>query len=274
MKQLTLTEIWVYPVKSLGGISLNYSKVLEKGLAFDRRWMLVDEAGQFLTQRIHPKMALFKLAINGDHLYIVFQDPTLPKVNQPSINFNASLPPLGEVYTAKIWDDDVAVIEIDRTISKWFSSCLDIPCRLVNFPETHPRVIEPQSKLNNVHVSLADAYPFLIIGQSSLNDLNTRLKDPVPMNRFRPNFVYKGGEAYEEDLWKNFSIGGNKFAGVKPCARCVVTTINQVTGEKGFEPLLTLSHYRKKENKVLFGQNVIAIDQTAVAVGDLISVEQ
>ena len=117
------------------------------------------------------------------------------------------------------------------------------------------------------------AYPVLIIGQSSLDDLNQRMKEPLPMNRFRPNIVFTGGEPYEEDGWKNFRIGQNRFVGVKPCSRCVLTTVNQDTGKKGIEPLATLSTYRMRNNKVYFGQNLIPLDHNEIAEGDEIVLE-
>ena len=117
-------------------------------------------------------------------------------------------------------------------------------------------------------VSLADGYPLLIIGESSLADLNKRLAFPLPMNRFRPNLVFRGGEPYEEDIWRNFTVGRNRFVGVKPCARCVLTTVDQDTGKKGIEPLLTLAKYRKRDGGVYFGQNVIALDNYEIKEGD------
>jgi uncharacterized protein YcbX len=239
MKQLTLTEIWVYPVKSLGGIRLNSAKVLPKGLQYDRRWMLVDETGTFMTQRIYPKMALFKLSMNFDQLIITYKDPS--RFEHSSIMLDANAPALGEIIHATIWNDAVETVEVDRRISEWFSTYLGMSCRLVSFPEINPRAVDPLYKVNDEHVSLADAYPFLIIGQSSLDDLNSKLDYRLPMNRFRPNFVFTGGAPYEEDTWRNFAIGKNRFVGVKPCARCALTTVNQDTAEKGIEPLATLS---------------------------------
>lgn len=273
MRQLTLSEIWIYPVKSLGGIKLHSAKVFEKGLQYDRRWMLIDENAVCMTQREFPSMALFKLSINDDNITIVFkEDP--PSIINPSITINANAPALGKAVRARIWDDEVDVIEVDHRISNWFSELLGSSCKLVSFPEINPRPVDPKYKVNEEHVSLADAFPFLIIGQSSLDFLNSKLKEPIPMNRFRPNFVFTGGEANEEDLWKNFSIGKNRFAGVKPCARCAVPTINQDTAEKGFEPTATLAAYRKKENKIYFGQNVVALDFDYVTVGDSITLSE
>jgi uncharacterized protein len=265
MAALTLTEIWIYPIKSLGGIRLDRATVREKGLSSDRRWMLIDHAGVALTQRTHPTMALFKVTIDGEQLSITY---TKDQKTVSSTEIRMSGTPPGKRITARIWDDDVQVQEVDPTISAWFSRHLRSTCKLVAFPEASPRPVDPRYSVHNEHVSLADAYPFLIIGQGSLNDLNKRLQEPVPMNRFRPNFVFTGGEAFIEDMWRDISIGNIRFVAVKKSDRCVLTTVNQDTAEKGQEPLRTLSAYRKVENKVYFGQNLIALDEGEVAVGD------
>ena len=163
-------------------------------------------------------------------------------------------------------------LHTDDNVHEWFSKYLGFSCQLVSFPEANDRPVDPLYSINEEHVSLADAYPFLIIGQRSLDLLNDKLEQPVPMNRFRPNFVFTGRDAHEEDQWREFTIGSNRFAGVKLCARCVLTTVNQDTAEKGIEPLYTLSTYRKVANKVLFGQNLVALDHGIVKVGDRISV--
>lgn len=270
MKDLILSEIWIYPVKSLGGIRLKSAKVLHKGLQYDRRWMLVDEQGGFMTQRVYPEMALFKpdLDTKNNTITITRKNATA----DPSITFNINTDPAGETFHAKIWNDEVDVVEVSPKFSTWFSFHLKMSCKLVAFPESNPRPVDPVYKVNDEHVGLADAYPFMIIGQSSLDNLNSKLDVPVPMNRFRPNFVFTGGEPHEEDTWRNFTIGKNRFVGVKLCSRCVLTTVNQDTGEKGVEPLRTLSTYRKRETKVLFGQNLVALDYTEVHEGDRITV--
>lgn len=264
MRELKLSEIWIYPVKSLGGISVKSAKVLSKGLELDRRWMLVDENGLFFTQRIHPKMSLFKLHLVSGQLSIQFGSEQIPLALQN--NFTSPV-------QVQVWDDKVLAQEVSTTHNEWFTERLGIKCRLVFFPEDNPRPVDPTYSINNDNTSLSDAFPFLIIGQSSLNDLNERLSEPVPMNRFRPNFVFTGGEPYEEDTWKDFTIGQNRFVAVKPCGRCVMTTVNQDTGEKGNDPLKTLATYRMKNNKTLFGQNVIALDYKEVHVGDLVSLD-
>jgi len=265
MTQLTITDIFIYPVKSLAGIRLDKAEVQGKGLRFDRRWMLIDDQGAAMTQREYPAMALFKVAINDDTLSIVYsRQGTIISTNGFSIKTSGD----SESIKAKIWNDNVEVTEVDRAVSDWFSRHLKATCKLVSFPEANARPVDPKYQVHNEHVSLADAYPFLIIGQSSLDDLNARLAEAVPMNRFRPNFVFTGGDAFIEDTWNDISIGSVRFRGVKKCARCVLPTVNQDTAEKGVEPLRTLTAYRKVDNKVYFGQNLVALGKGVVAVGD------
>ncbi len=274
MSELRLSEIWIYPVKSLGGIRLDQAKVLEKGLEYDRRWMLVDENGVFMTQRTTPAMALFKLRLEDEELRIVFSPQSIvhsPQSIVHSIPLHSDIGEREGHFT--IWNDSVVACEVNKDTSAWFSEILGLKCKLVHFPEKNSRAVDPNYKVNDEHVSLADAYPFLVLGQPSLDYLNSKLAQPLPMNRFRPNFVFTGGEANEEDTWRNFTIGNNRFVGVKACSRCVLTTVNQDTAEKGDEPLRTLATYRKKENKILFGQNLVSVDHQHVNEGDLIAIQ-
>ncbi len=262
MREIKLTQIWMYPIKSLGGISLLSAQVLGKGLRHDRRRMLVDNTNTAITQRVYPKMALFKTSMSSEQLQVKFGESNL-KVSLEAQDLSRPL-------DVTIWNDRVKAFEVGKSESEWFSEMLGIKCRLVFFPEENERPVDPRYHVNHENVSLADAYPFMIIGQSSLDDLNSKLDEPLPMNRFRPNFVFEGGEPYEEDQWKNISIGDVRFVGVKMCDRCVMTTVNQVTAEKGIEPLKTLALYRKQNNKIYFGQNLVALDHKIVNVGDRI----
>lgn len=264
MQPHRLSEIWIYPIKSLGGIRLRSSRVLGKGLAFDRRWMLVDDTNTFLSQRVNAELALFKLQPTATGFTISFREESVELSNE--IEF------LPEKINARVWDDTVLVHEVSKEHSRWFSEQLGFNCKLVTFPEEHERKIDPRYATENDHVSLADGYPFLIIGQTSLDELNSRLAEPILMNRFRPNLVFTGGAPFEEDAWSYFTIGKNRFKGVKPCARCVLITVNQENAEKGKEPLATLSMYRKRDNKIYFGQNVLAIDYYEIHEGDEITI--
>ncbi len=263
MKTSQLSEIWIYPVKSLGGISIPSARVMPKGLQYDRRWMLVDTEGKFLTQRQYPVFSKFKTAIEGDQLLIRYL------VDRLSIDIKEENKTCLDV---RIWDDVVQAYEVSPFHSQWFSDRIGTDCKLVYFPENNPRAVDPRYSIHDDHTSLSDAYPFLLIGQASLDELNKRLAIPLPIDRFRPNFVFTGGHPHEEDDWKNFTIGDGKFSAVKPCARCIIPTINQDTGEKGVEPLKTLAAYRSRNNKIYFGQNVISLSAHTVSVGDLITV--
>jgi uncharacterized protein YcbX len=256
-----VSQIWTYPVKSLGGIPMQRAQVLAKGLASDRRWMLIDGDNKFMTQRVNHRMALFKTSWADDALRITYQGDSIDIPRTSS----------GSEEKAVIWDDTVSIVEVDTSISKWFTARLGAPCRLVSFPEENERKVDPKYNLGNSQVSLADGYPVLVIGQGTLDDLNSRLENPVPMNRFRPNVVFTGGEPFVEDTWTRFRIGENRFAAVKPCGRCALPTVDQDTGVMGKEPLATLNKYRKRDNKVLFGMNLIPLDHKTISLGDEIT---
>lgn len=264
MAILRISEINVYPIKSLGGISVQSAKVLKKGLQGDRRMMLIDEENIFLTQRIHNHMALFKTSFGEQGFRVSFEGQHL----------DIPLTAEGDPVRAKIWDDEVTVREVSQAHSAWFSKNLGANVRLVAFPEDNERPVDAKYRVADDHVSLADAYPLLLVGQSSLDDLNERLKMPVPMNRFRPSVVFTGGDPFDEDHWARFEMGGVNFAGVKQCKRCVLITVDQETGTKGVEPLATLSTFRKRDNGVYFGQNVIPMSLGEIAVGNEIVVNE
>ena len=267
---MKLSEINVYPIKSLGGISLKSAVVENRGLQYDRRWMLIDEKNKFLTQREFPKLATISVQISENGLEISSDDQIL------LIPFEADT---AKTASVKIWSSRCRANVYGKEVNEWFRDVLQTDCRLVRMPE------ETQRKVNYfyaVHkddaVSFADAYPFLIIGENSLADLNSRLEKPVLMNRFRPNFVVSGAEPFAEDNWKKIKIGACEFHVVKPCARCVITTIDQEKGVKqGVEPLKTLSSFRipkrSVKKKILFGQNLIAENAgETLNVGDKIEV--
>jgi uncharacterized protein len=259
---MKLTEINVYPIKSLGGISLSSAVVEKRGLRYDRRWMLVNSNNDFMTQRQYPKMALLQPSFDNHFLVINHKTEKLPSLRIPIQNHSK------EEIEVPIWEDFCMALTLSKEVDEWFSQVLKVPCRLVYMPDTTKRRVDPKYSPQEKIVSFADAYPFLIIGEKSLEELNSRLDVPVPMNRFRPNFVFNGGEPFIEDTFNNFKIGDLPFQGVKPSARCVITTVNQNSGEKGAEPLTTLSTFRKYAHKVLFGQNLIGHDEGIVSVGD------
>lgn len=260
---LALSEINIYPIKSLTGISLQTAEVEERGLKYDRRWVLVNDTNTFFTQRDYPEMALIKVTIETEGLRLQHKTKNVKPLTIP-FDFNHS-----KKNKIVIWNDTVDGEFYNRQIDGWFSEILGINCHLVKMPESTKRVVDKNYAKNKI-VSFADAYPFLIIGQASLDDLNSRMKTPLPMNRFRTNFVFTGGNPFEEDNWKKFKIGKLFFHAVKPCTRCVITTTDQETAERAEEPLLTLSKYRKIGNNVLFGMNLVCESTGHISVGDKI----
>lgn len=268
---MEISEINIYPIKSLGGISLKESVVEEKGLQYDRRWMLVNEKGMFFTQREFPKMAVLKVSLEDNGLKVVCENESMKIPFEPDSN---------DKMNVTVWGSKCKAVSYSKTINAWFSDALQMNCKLVLMPEDSRRKVNPfyaVRKFEDV-VSFADGYPVLLIGENSLNDLNNRLFDPIPMNRFRPNLVVKDSEAFAEDNWKKIQVGDAIFHLVKPCARCVMTTIDQKTGiSDGKEPLKTLSTYRlvksKGESKVNFGQNLISENfGVSIKLGDKVEI--
>jgi hypothetical protein len=221
--------------------------------------MVIDRRGQFISQRTHPRLALVRPAIHGDTLQVTA--PGMPALELP-------LHPGPSVTTmAVVWRDACEALWTGERPAAWFSEALDTPCSLVHMPDDTVRPADPAYAPPGVRVSFADAFPFLLISEESLQDLNTRLPAPLAMNRFRPNLVIRGGGPYVEDSLGAFRLGGIEFRVVKPCDRCVVTTTDQETTERGFEPLRTLATYRKVGGEVMFGQNAIHLGTGRLSVG-------
>lgn len=259
---MKLQDIYIYPIKSLGGIRLDSALLEERGFKHDRRWMLVDKEGNFLSQRVFPKMAMLQVKIVEDGIFVFHQF-------NPEKNFKIPFGPLtDQMLQVHIWEDQVMGQMVSPLANQWFSEILQLECALVKMPESTKRKIKPKYAVKGESVSFADGMPYLLIGQSSLDDLNERLEIPVGMDRFRPNLVFSGGKPFEEDQWGNIQIGQAKFKITKPCARCVMTTVNQQTAQKGKEPLKTLATYRTVNNNVMFGQNMLLLEGDSVSVGD------
>ena len=260
----SVAALYIYPVKSLGGIALLNSKITCRGLEHDRRWMLVDENNQFLTQRTYPEMALLKTGLtNGGISIHHLQDPSDQTILPLA-------PPQAPVITVKVWDDYCTAQYADNDINEWLSGKLGVSCKAVYMPENSRRKLDPRYAITENDITgFADGYPALMISEASLQDLNNKLSEPLPMDRFRPNIVIRNTVAFAEDDMKKFTINNTNFYGVKLCARCPVVTTNQQTGERGKEPLKTLATYRTINNKVCFGQNLIC-EEGEIAVGDIV----
>lgn len=251
---MQVTHLFVYPVKSLGGIELTESQLEERGLKYDRRYMLVDEHGQFMSQRTTPQMSLFKTSLSRKGIEVNYSnDSSSSSVTLPFETESS------ELRKVSIWEDECLAIEVSPEINQFFSNHLSKKCSLVYMPDSTRRLVDTDYALNNEITAFADAFPLLLIGQSSLDDLNKRLPadNQLSWDRFRPNVVVSTDFPFEEDSWEKFRIGDLDFMCAKPCARCVMTTVDQYTGKMGKEPLRTLASYRTVKNKVLFGQNVL-----------------
>lgn len=244
-----LESLHVYPIKGAAGLNPAAWEVDARGFRYDRRWMVVQPSGEFLTQRELPELALIRPRIEPPHL--VISAPGMVELRLP-------LAPLGgRPLRVRVWNDRVGALLTDPSADRWFTEYLGLPTGLAWLPEDADRPADPVYAPPTAQVSFADAFPFLVIGQASLDDLNARLAEPLPMNRFRPNLVVTGAEPFAEDGWRRIRIGELGFDVVKPCARCVVTTTDQLTGRRGQEPLRTLATYRRIDGKVMFGQNAL-----------------
>lgn len=263
---LRISQLFIYPIKSLGGIPLSEAKVTDRGFEYDRRWMLVDEQGQFMTQRTIAGMALFTTELNNDGLKVVHKKTG----NSILIPFT----PSEETMMVDVWSDRCRGRIVSEEVNAWFSDQMSVKCSLVYMPDTTRRRVDGRYARDKEITSFSDAYPFLIIGQSSLDDLNTRIEKQLPISRFRPNIVFTGGQPFDEDTWAHFAVNSVDFFGVKLCARCVVTTINQDEATKGKEPLKTLATYRMKDKKIFFGQNLLHKGEGIIKVGDSIEIKE
>jgi hypothetical protein len=259
--EFLISELLIYPVKSLGGISVKSAVLTDRGFEYDRRFMLIDSHNRFVTQREFPELAFFNTAILGNQLSIT------DKRDGSSVAVTLIVVE-GEQIGVQIWDDCCQAILLDSTVADWFSARLSQPVRLVYMPDDSQRPVDPAYAAKGELTSFSDGYPVLIIGAESLKDLNARLENPIPMDRFRPNIVFSGGYPHVEDTFNAFRAGDVQLQAVKPCARCVMTTTDQETGQRTAEPLKTLSKYRSQHNKIYFGQNLLASNTGEVRLGD------
>lgn len=249
---LQISRLFIYPIKSLGGISVHSALLTDRGFQYDRRWVLVNENGLFMTQRQYPQMALLQTDITSEGVAVFHMNNIHERLIIPSYSSSP------EKVTVKVWDDICEGVYVSKEIDSWISARLEVSCRLIFMPDDSVRKVDPRYAIKDDNITnFSDGYPLMLLSQSSLDDLNSRLDIPVPMNRFRPNIVITGANPYEEDEMEEFLIRGIHLYGVKLCARCVITTINQDSLEKSKEPLKTLATYRTKGNNIYFGQNVI-----------------
>jgi len=260
-----VSRLFVYPVKSLGGVEVDGAEVEARGFRHDRRWMLVDEEGVFLSQRRFPRMALVSVRIVWDD-GLLLDAPGMPTLPVPFGTGGAG------TVDVTVWGDAVRAAPVGAEADAWFERFLGARCRLVYMPEGSVRQVEPAYALAGDKASFSDGFPYLLLSQASLDDLNARMEEPLPVDRFRPNIVVEGCGPYDEDRWGRVTLGGLPFRVAKPCSRCAITTTDQRTAQRGKEPLKTLATYRKRGGAVYFGQNLIPDSTGALSVGDPLEV--
>jgi uncharacterized protein len=250
---MRVAELFIYPVKSCRGLLLDTVAVEPWGFAGDRRWMFVDRDGVFISQREESRLAVVVPRPTAAGLSIGWEqgsyDIPTPGPEAPRI-------------VVQVWRS-----RLEARIAAEFPGGL----RLVYMHDPTLRQVDLDYGTAEDRVSFADGYPVLVIGAASLEDLNGRLAVRLPMNRFRPNVVIEGSMPYAEDGWRRVRIGEVAFRVVKPCARCVITTVDQATGARGderTEPLRMLATYRRSALGVLFGQNLIPDGTGTIRVGD------
>lgn len=277
----TLTELNFYPIKSCAAIALREATLTPAGLRhdliYDREWMVVDMQGNFMTQREYPALARIVPRIDADRLKL-----RAPGMLELEIALDLPDPAHAPTLEVRVWDDTLTAYDCDDVTAHWFSQALAVRCRLVRF---HPHASRVTNSSWTAHADVpalfSDGYPFLLISQASLADLNQKLaaqdRAPLPMNRFRPNLVIDGVEAFEEDYIESLRIGEATLKPVKPCARCPIPSVDQATGSVGPDPLDILRSYRanpKLDGGITFGMNVILESGAAqvVRVGQEIEV--
>lgn len=258
-------SLFVYPVKSLSGIEVPSFETDDFGPVGDRRWMIVDEDRRFVTQRDHPELARVETRLEGDRVFIRIPD-------EGEFALTAS----EEEVRVQVWRDWVKALaglpEANDALSRFCGK----PVRLVFMPDSSFRRVDAGRVDEYRRVGFADGFPFLVTNTASLAELNTRLEAPVEMRRFRPNIVVEGAGAWDEDEWHSLGIGDNQLSIVKPCSRCVMTTVDPVTGQKdtALQPLRMLSSYRRTQEGVIFGQNAIHESTGTIRVGDPVTVNK
>ena len=265
MADAHVTGLYFYPVKSCAGTPLQVAEIGPRGIVHDREFMLTYPDGRFVTQRELPRLALIQPNLSAESL--AFVAPGMPPLAITPTD-------AGPRQAVVVWRDCVSAVDQGPEIADWLSTFVRTRVRLMRMPADTLRRVDPRfAPRPTDQVGFADGYPLLLISEESLEDLNSRLVEPLPMNRFRPNVVVRGASwPYAEDEWADLSIGAVRFDGVKTCARCAIPTTDQLTAERGVEPLATLAHYRRIERGVLFGQNLVHAERGRISVGDELTV--
>lgn len=261
---LCLTQINIFPLKSAAKISLQSTRLDRFGLSGDRRWMVVDRSGEFMTGRRFPALLRIGVLSLEEGLVLQALGSNDLQVDKPDSSIASS--------SVTVWDDRVEAQDCGDEAAHWLSEVLSVPCRLIYMGAHVNRQVDENYASKGVVTSFADGFPLLLIGEASLIDLNERLADPVSMDRFRPNLVVSTEDPFVEDRWRKIRIGQIELSLVKPCGRCIMVTVNPETGLTGKEPLKTLASYRRQGGEVMFGQNALHHNEGGMQLGDSVEV--
>lgn len=261
-----IKELNFYPIKSFRGLRTHEMTLDELGPRFDRQWMLVDENNRFLTQRQLPMLARIGLRMEED-FGIELQVSDLG-----TVDFGLEEREGNEI-TATVFKDSIPAFEVSREVSAWLSEFTGQKVRLVRLSERAQRPFVPHEL--GRHVRFVDSQPVLIVSTASVKDLSARVGGAsLAVSRFRPNIVVDGVDAYAEDTWGAFKIGGIQFQGTRPATRCKITCVHPLTGEVGEEPLRTLMSYRRQEKGATFGHYFAHLSQGKIKVGDELKIQK
>lgn len=259
---IKVQDLVIYPLKSAQGIKLSTMRLTDRGPHLDRRWMLIDEHGRFISQRLHPKMCLIKTELDGEQLIIT--KPGFDSLNVENPNQTQ--------YKSIVWGSPVQGQDCGDAAASYLGAFLGVACRLIFMPKSFHRKVDTRFAQKNEIVGFADGFPVLIASQASLDNFNQKLGHQIDMRRFRPNIVLTGCDAYAEDAWKLIAIRSIQFSVVKPCSRCIMPSVNPATGEKEMSVNQTLLRHRRKGKKTYFGQNAIHHHYGSIELGDEVKI--
>jgi uncharacterized protein YcbX len=260
---LQLAAIYRYPLKSAAGESLTHCRSDRFGLVGDRRWLLVDEQGGFVTQRSLAALCLLRARSTADGLLLSFAG-SAREVPRPAAD--------AARMEVRVWGDAVTARCADAGSSAWIADCLQQPLRLVYMPDDARRPVDPDYARGGETVSFADGFPLLVLSSATLDELNRRLPRPVPVDRFRPNLVIAGAEPHAEDSWRRLRIGSAEIELVKPCSRCAVPSIDQASGGRDPHINRVLAEYRRRDGQIFFGMNGLVAPGQRFSEGDAVRI--
>jgi uncharacterized protein YcbX len=255
--RLAVSALFIYPIKSCRGLSVSRAIVTDRGFEGDRRYMLVDRQGEFVTGRSQRRLCLVDVELHSAGLLVSLAGADRELLPRE---------PQGPELSVRVWGSSVEALEVPAG-SRWFSEILGDDLRLVYMPDSSKRPLKGQTPGSGI-VSFADGFPFLLLSEASLVELNRRCPEPMRIERFRPNIVVSGGAPHVEDELSLFRVGSVSFFGPKLCDRCVVTTLDPESANPGKEPLRTLASYRQWDKKVWFGMNLSHQGEGTIALGD------